>query len=330
MVIGKYAPALFCFPVFFCTTKKRFFLPEGLNPRVELLNLFHCSENSDGNLFETFLRFATFFRVEGFKKISLGPGDYKISLEYVSPEKTLLNRKMLVAKFDLTLDHIVNGLDHLEWRSVLVSPETFNFLRFSTLSPFVLQNVLKVSDALSISLEDQIIKTIPEKHFNDFDVLSTVFKDLSPKIFPKPDSLIDFAVLMTETALLIDALFHLVKFPVDTFVNVELDQNILVLPRKKIGSHFNVQSAFLDVEKMSSSFPRIESTGAVSLCQFLQMCPEFLPPQFRLNFVIWPESFYDDRWCIWLNTGVLGEIPDNGKVLHVRPFDSPNDSDLHH
>jgi hypothetical protein len=304
MKIGKYVPALFCFPVKFCTNKGRSFVPEGLNPKVDCFNLFHCSENSDLGVFETFLRFATFFKVEDNRRISLGSGDFKISLEYVSPKMTELNRMMLIAKFDLTSDHSVNGLDHLKWRSALVKPETFNFLRFSTLSPSALQNIL-----------------------NDSNSPSTTIKDQSPKTFPRPDSLIDFAVLMTETALLIEALFRLVAFPVDTCVNSELNQNLLILPKKKIGSYFNVQPAFLDVEKMSSSFPQVESTRTVSLCQFLQLCPEFLPPQFRLNFIIWPESSYDDRWCIWLNTGVLGELPDNGKVLHVRSLDFPNDPD---
>jgi len=300
VVIGRFAPGLSCFPVSFCTTKKRSFVPEGLNPKVDFLNLFHCTENSDGFLLETFLRFAIFFRVGENKTISLGSGDFKMSLEYVSPKMTELNKKLLIAKFDLISDH-TNGLDHLKWRSMLVKPDTFDFLRYSILSPSVVQNIL-TNDGVS----------------------STAMKDQSPKTLPRPDSLIDFAVLMTETALLIEALFRLVRFPAETSVNSELNHNFLILPKKKIGSYFNSQSAFLDVDKMSSSFPQVETVKTVTLCQFLQLCPEFLPPQFRLNFIIWPDSPYDGRWCIWLNTGVLGELPDNGKSLHIRSLDAPN------
>jgi hypothetical protein len=136
---------------------------------------------------------------------------------------------------------------------------------------------------------------------------------------------LSLAVPLTEMALLIDALFLLVRFPQGTrldFIHNEKSlvpgQETLVLANKEDGSQFNVQPSLLDVDRMLSSFPQVNHSGSISFLQFLQLHPEFLPPHFRLNLIVWPKTPYHDRWCIWLVTGVAGKIPDNGRMLAVQ------------
>jgi len=122
---------------------------------------------------------------------------------------------------------------------------------------------------------------------------------------------ISLHVPLTEMALIIDALFYVCPLPKARVHEKEVHEIWFEDHVKDMTPYM------MDVDGLLRTIPAISRSGSTSFLMFLQLHPEFLPSQFRLSLIDAHKNALDDRWCIWLTTGVQGPIPPNSKHLKL-------------